>query len=99
MEIIPTIEKNELASLLGSDTFGNISRATRLKIEKLEPVFEKLVKPSLYHRNAGIDLVEKGAVHLEEGQEFKSPKLSKMLVSTAKSSGSWTKSTCRKRIS
>ena len=79
MEILPTIEKNELASLLGSDTFGNISRATRLKIKKLKPVFEKLVKPSLYHQNTGIDSVEKGAVYLEEGPEFKSPKLSKML--------------------
>ena len=79
MEIIPTIDKNELASLLGSDTFGNISRATRLKIKKLKPVFEKLVRPSLYHQNTGIDSVGKGAVHLEEGPEFKSPKLSRML--------------------
>lgn len=79
MEIIPIIEKSELASLLGSDTFSNISHATQLKIEKLKPVFEKLVTPSLYHQNAGIDSVEKGAVHLEEGLKFKSPKLSRML--------------------
>ena len=57
MEIIPTIEKDELASLLGSDTFGNISRATRLKIKKLKPVFEKFVKPCLYHQNTGIDSI------------------------------------------
>jgi hypothetical protein len=79
MEIIPTIKKNELAKSLGSNEFDNISRSTRLKIEKLEPVFEKFVKPSLYHQNTGIDSVEKGTVYLEEGPEFKSPKLSKML--------------------
>ena len=79
MEIIPVIEKGELARLLGADEFGNISRSTRLKIEKLETIFEKLVEPSLYHQNTGIDSVEKGTVHLKEGPEFKSPKLSKML--------------------
>ena len=79
MEIIPIIEKDELARHLGADEFGNISRSTRLKIEKLETIFEKLVEPSLYHQNTGIDSVEKGTVHLEEGPEFKSPKLSKML--------------------
>ncbi len=79
MEIIPIIEKDDLARLLGGDEFGNISRSTCLKIEKLETVFEKLVEPSLYHQNTRIDSVEKGTVHLEEGPEFKSPKLSKML--------------------
>lgn len=79
MEIIPIIEKAELAGLLGSDIFANISRATRLKIEKLEPIFEKLVKPSLCHRSKEIETVKKGTVHLEKGPEFKSPKLSKML--------------------
>ncbi|MBW1727715.1 MAG: hypothetical protein JRJ62_09060 [Deltaproteobacteria bacterium] len=79
MEIIPIIKKDELAKTLGSDEFENISYSARLKIEKLEPVFEKLVKPSLYHQNTGIDSVKKGTVHLEEGPEFKSPKLSKML--------------------
>lgn len=79
MEIIPIIEKNELARHLGGDEFGNISHSTRLKIEKMETIFEKLVEPSLYHQNTGIDSVEKGTVHLEEGPEFKSPKLSKML--------------------
>jgi hypothetical protein len=79
MEIIPIIEKDELARHLGADEFGNISRSTRLKIKKLETIFEKLVEPSLYHQNTGIDSVEKGTVHLKEGPEFKSPKLSKML--------------------
>jgi hypothetical protein len=79
MEIIPIIEKDELARHLGADEFGNISRSTCLKIEKLETIFEKLAEPSLYYQNTGIDSVEKGTVHLEEGPEFKSPKLSKML--------------------
>ncbi|MEJ2658814.1 MAG: hypothetical protein P8012_16775, partial [Desulfobacterales bacterium] len=77
--IEPTIEKDALARLLGGDEFENIHRSTRLKIEKMEAVFEKLVEPSLYHQNTGIDSVEKGAVLLEEGQEFKSTKLSKTL--------------------
>ena len=79
MEIIPIIKKDELARHLGGDEFGNISHSTRLKIEKMETIFEKLVEPSLYHQNTGIDSVEKGTVHLEKGPEFKSPKLSKML--------------------
>jgi hypothetical protein len=81
MEIIPTIDKNELARLLGSDEFDTISRSTLSKIQRLETVFEEFVDPSLYHQNTGIDSVEKGTVHLEEGPEFKSPKLSKMLES------------------
>jgi len=81
MEIIPTIDKNELARLLGSDEFDTISCSTLSKIQRLETVFEEFVDPSLYHQNTGIDSVEKGTVHLEEGPEFKSPKLSKMLES------------------
>lgn len=73
------IEKNALARLLGGDEFSNIPRSTRLKIEKLETVFDKLVNPSLYHQNTGIDSIKKGAVILEQGQEFKSSKLSKTL--------------------
>ena len=79
MEIEPIIEEDALARLLGGDEFGNISRSTRLKIEKMERVFEKLVEPSFYHQNIGIDSVEKGTVILEEGQKFKSSKLSKTL--------------------
>ena len=79
MEVIPTIDKNELAKLFGSAEFGNVSRSTCTKIEKLEAVFNELIDPSLYHQNLGVDSVKKGAVHLEEGPEFKSPKLSKTL--------------------
>jgi len=79
MEVIPTIEKDELAKLLGSDAFGNVSRSTCMKIEKLETVFKERIDPSLYHQNIEIDSVEKGAVFLEEGPEFKSPKLAKTL--------------------
>ncbi len=79
MEITTIIEKDELAKLLGADKFGNVSRSTCAKIEKLEAVFDELIDPSLYHQNLGVDSVKKGAVHLEEGPEFKSPKLSKTL--------------------
>ena len=79
MEVTPTIDKNELAKLFGSDEFGNVSRSTCTKIEKLEAVFDELIDPSLYHQNMGIDSVEKGAVYLEGGTKFKSPKLSKTL--------------------
>jgi Vitamin B12 dependent methionine synthase, activation domain len=79
MEVTPTIDKNALAKLFGSDDFGNVSRSTCTKIEKLEAVFDELIDPSLYHQNMGIDSVEKGAVHLEGGTKFKSPKLSKTL--------------------
>jgi hypothetical protein len=79
MEIIPIIEKDELARHLGGDEFSNISHSTRLKIEKLETIFEKRVEPSLYHQNTGINSVVKGTVHLKKGPELKSPKLSKML--------------------
>ncbi len=79
MEITPIIEKDELARLLGGDEFGNISRSTRLKIKKMEAVFEKLVNPSLHIQNTEINSVEKGTVHLEEGPELKSLKLSKTL--------------------
>jgi hypothetical protein len=79
MEVIPTVDKNELAKLFGSDDFGNVSRSTCTKIEKLEAVFDELIDPSLYHQNMGIDSVEKGAVYLEGGTKFKSPKLSKTL--------------------
>lgn len=79
MEVVPTIDKNELAKLFGSDEFGNISRSTCMKIEKLETVFNQLVDPSLCHQNIGIDAVQKGRVRLKKGPEFKSPKLSKTL--------------------
>ena len=79
MEVIPTIDKNELAKLFGSDEFGNVSRSTCMKIEKLEAVFDELIDPSLYHQNMEVDSVKKGAVHLDQGPEFKSPKLSKTL--------------------
>jgi hypothetical protein len=79
MEIKPTIEKDALARLLGGSEFDNIPRSTRLKIEKLEPVFKKLANPSLHYQNTEIDSVEKSTVHLEEGPEFKSSKLSKTL--------------------
>jgi len=79
MEVIPTIDKNELAKFFGGDEFGNVSRSTCMKIEKLETVFKKLIDPSLYHQSLGIDSVEKGVVLLQEGPEFKSPKLSKTL--------------------
>jgi len=79
MNITPVIEKDALARLLGGVEYNNISRLTRLKIDKLEPVFKELVDPSLYHQNTEINSVEKGAVYLEEGPELKSPKLSKTL--------------------
>jgi hypothetical protein len=79
METTSIIEKDELAKLLGGDKFGNISRSTRLKIEKLEPVFEELVNPSLHIQNTEINSVGKGTVHLEQGPELKSSKLSKTL--------------------
>jgi hypothetical protein len=79
MEITPIIEKDALARLLGGDKFSKIPRSTRSKIKKLEPVFEKLVDPSLHHQNTEIDSVKKGTVHLEEGTKFKSSKLSKTL--------------------
>ena len=79
MEIKPLLEKDALAKFLGSDEFGSIPRSTRKRIEIMEPVFEKLVNPSLHHQNTEIDSVEKDFVHLEEGPEFKSPKLSKTL--------------------
>ena len=80
MEITPIIERDELAKLLGSDKFDNISRSIRLKIDKLEPVFEKLVDPSFHHQNTEINSVKNDAVHLDEGPEFKSSKLSKTLT-------------------
>ncbi|MEA2109309.1 MAG: vitamin B12 dependent-methionine synthase activation domain-containing protein [Pseudomonadota bacterium] len=79
MKIIPIIEKDGLARRLGGDEYSNISRSTRLKVEKLQTVFEEFVKPSLFHQNVGVDSVEKGTVHLEDGLEFKSPKLSEIL--------------------
>jgi hypothetical protein len=79
MEVVPTIDKDELAKFFGGDEFGNISRSTCMKIEKLETVFNKLVDPSLHHQNIGIDGVKKGGVRLKKGLEFKSPKLSKTL--------------------
>ena len=79
MGIAPIIEKDALARLLGGVEYDNVPRATRLKIEKLEPVFKKFVDPSLYHQNTEINSVEKGTVHLEEGPELKSLKLSKTL--------------------
>lgn len=79
MEVIPTIDKNELAKFFGGDEFGNVSRSTCMKIEKLETVFNKLIDPSLYYQNIEIGSVKKGRVLLEEGPEFNSPKLSKTL--------------------
>jgi len=79
MEVMPTIDKNELAKLFGSDDFGNVSRSTCTKIEKLEAVFDELIDPSLYYRNMRIATTEKGAVLLKGGTKFKSPKLSKTL--------------------
>ncbi|MEA3241189.1 MAG: vitamin B12 dependent-methionine synthase activation domain-containing protein [Pseudomonadota bacterium] len=79
MEIIPIIEKDGLARRLGGDEYSNISRSTRLKVEKLQTVFEEFVEPSLFHQNVGIDSVEKGTVHLEDGLEFKSSRLSEIL--------------------
>ena len=79
MEIKPIIEKDALARLLGGDEFDEIPRSTRSKINQMNLVFEELVEPNLCHRNMGIDSVEKGAVLLEEGQKFKSNKLSKTL--------------------
>jgi hypothetical protein len=79
MDITSTIEKDDLAKFLGAENYGDISHSSRLKIEKLEAVFNNLVDPSLHHQNAEIDSVEKGAVQLEEGPEFKSSKLSKTL--------------------
>jgi hypothetical protein len=79
MEIKPVLKKDALAKFLGGDTFSGIPRSTRKRIIKLEPVFEQLVNPSLHHQNTEIDSVEKGSVHLEEGPEFKSSKLSKTL--------------------
>jgi len=79
MEITSIIEKDALAKLLGADKFGNIPRSTCTKIEKMEAVFDELIEPSLYHQNMGVDSVKKGAVHLDQGPEFKSPKLSKTL--------------------
>ena len=79
MEIKPIIEEDALARLLGGDEFDEIPRSTRSKINQMNLVFEELVEPNLCHRNMGIDSVEKGAVLLEEGQKFKSNKLSKTL--------------------
>lgn len=79
MEIKPVIEKDALAKRLGGGEYNNIPRSTRLKIKKLEPVFKKLVNPSVHHQNTGIDSVENGTVILEDGPEFKSSKLSKTL--------------------
>ena len=79
MEIEPTIEKNALAKLLGSDEFSKIPRSTRSKINKMKPAFEKFIEPNLCYRSMGIDSVDKGAVLLEKGHEFKSTKLSKTL--------------------
>jgi len=79
MEVTPTIERDELAKLFGSDEFCKVSRSTCTKIEKLETVFNELVDPSLYHQKMGIDSIKKGAVNLDQGPEFKSPKLSKTL--------------------
>jgi len=79
METHPMINKDALARFLGGDEFENIPRSTRSKIERLEDVFEELVNPSMYHQNIGIDSVIKGTVFLEEGQQFKSSKLSKTL--------------------
>lgn len=73
------IEKDALARHLGGYEFSSIPRSTRLKIKKMEPVFERLIEPNLCHRNMGIDSVGNGAVVLEKGQEFKSKKLSKTL--------------------
>jgi hypothetical protein len=64
---------------LGGVEYDDIPRSTRLKIEKMETVFKKLVDPSLHHQNTGIDSVKKGTVILEKGQKFKSSKLSKTL--------------------
>ena len=79
MEIKSIIGKDALARLLGGEEFDSIPRSTRSKIKQMKPVFEKLIEPNLCHRNMGIDSVEKGAVLLEEGQKFKSTKLSKTL--------------------
>ena len=79
MKVEPIIEKNALAKLLGGNEFSKIPRSTRSKIKKMKPQFEKLVEPNLCYRNMGIDSVDKGSVLLEEGQEFKSTKLSKTL--------------------
>ena len=76
---MPNIERIELAKLFGCDELGNVSRSTCTKIEKLEPIFEELINPSLYYQHIEIDAVEKGAVLLKEGTEFKSSKLSKTL--------------------
>ena len=79
MEVLATIEKNDLARLLGGDEFGSVSRSTRTKIEKLETIFREFVNPALYYQHLEIDSVKKGAVLLEEGPKFTSPKLSKTM--------------------
>ena len=79
MEVEPIIEKNALARLLGGHEFSKMPRSTRSKIKKMTPRFEKLIEPNLCYRNMEIDSVENGSVRLNEGQEFKSTKLSKTL--------------------
>ena len=79
MKVEPIIEKNALAKLLGGGEFSKIPRSTRMKIKKMKSQFEKLIEPNLCYRNIGIDSVDKGSVLLNEGQEFKSTKLSRTL--------------------
>jgi hypothetical protein len=79
VHIEPTIENDKLAALLGGSKQRRLSRSINTKVTTLEQSLDRLIQPRLHYRIVKARTKDDATVHLEDGVEFRSAKLSRAL--------------------
>ena len=79
IQIEPIIENDKLAVLLGGSKQRRLSRSINTKVTTLEQRLGRLIQPRLHCRIVKARTKDDATVHLEDGVEFRSAKLSRAL--------------------
>lgn len=77
VQIEPAIENDKLAILLGGSKQRRLSRSINTKVTTLEQGLDRLIQPLLHYRIVRARTKDDATVHLDDGVEFRSAKLSR----------------------
>jgi hypothetical protein len=84
IHIQPTIENDELVTLLGGQKKMGLPKSIRKKVTSARQKLQKLIKPSLHYRIVKPSAMDNDVVQLDETVEFTSAKLAKTLKNAEK---------------
>ena len=78
-EILPKVEDQELARLLGSRKGRKFSPSLKKQVHKLKEKTHRIIKPRVHYKKHKIQTVSSGVIQLDGNLRLKSPKLARTM--------------------